>query len=594
MAAVKEGKLVIMYLDGEPIIGPNADEITNDMYFVGVFGDFIVAISGINNTWDPLEYKGLDMLPFPTGNDDLFILTNFGGTKYDQRWATSSELRDWLQLYTKSGVKTIALNKWPAQSDDGIQYYVPAGDSNGDEVFQEVTVGTSLVIVPSMTSTSTSATLNLNYLGEYPLRLRGTGDTNTAVVPSKANWLVANKPIRVTYDGTYWVADLMDDIPTGMTYEEGELPTKPATPIADGEEIPYTWEEINAITLAGKAQEYFNLGSTKLVNLSTAVLGANAATMMVIGFDQDGENTVTFQTKGVLPTTIDFGSSAVWIGSTARTQCQNFYNACEAKGFIKTVSKGTCPSTNNSRSGTATYNDETVFLLSEREMGLDSYAPLSTASSTTSNAECTQGYNAAYSYYTSNTTRVKYQMSANGTVTTNTSYYWERSRHYNYSGSVCRIGGDGSANRDVYGGRACLAPAFVIGNSDAPSPSGKITQDGEDITDKVKGLVGGAQIATGSYTGTNTYGSSNPNSLTFEFEPKLVLIYVDSASGANGYFSHGVAIKGSTVMWAYGSVAYRCYTTWSGKTLSWYCDHPNYSSIGQLNYGILYRYIAFG
>ena len=66
---------------------------------------------------------------------------------------------------------------------------------------------------------------------------------------------------------------------------EIQLPTKPTTPIADGEEIPYTWEEINTITLAGKAQEYFSLGATKLVNLSTAVLGANAAIMMIIGFN---------------------------------------------------------------------------------------------------------------------------------------------------------------------------------------------------------------------------------------------------------------------------------------------------------------------
>ena len=34
----------------------------------------------------------------------------------------------------------------------------------------------------------------------------------------------------------------------------------------------------------------------------------------------------------------------------------------------------------------------------------------------------------------------------------------------------------------------------------------------------------GAKIATGSYTGTGTYGSSNPNSLTFDFDPKLVFI----------------------------------------------------------------------
>lgn len=33
----------------------------------------------------------------------------------------------------------------------------------------------------------------------------------------------------------------------------------------------------------------------------------------------------------------------------------------------------------------------------------------------------------------------------------------------------------------------------------------------------------GAKIATGSYKGTGTFGANNPNSLTFDFEPKMVL-----------------------------------------------------------------------
>lgn len=284
-----------------------------------------------------------------------------------------------------------------------------------------------------------------------------------------------------------------DHTPSAMIYEE--LPAKPSTPIADGEAIPYTWEQINAITLAGKAQEYFSLGATKLVNLSTAVLGANTATMRIIGFNQDGENTTTFQTKNVLPTQTAFGSSAVWIGSTARTQCQNFYNACDAKSFIKTVSKGTCPSTNSSRNGDVTYNDETVFLLSEREFGLDTYSPLSTANSTTSRAECTQGKNFAYSYYTSNATRIMY---LGDTSTDNHGYPWERSRYCDSSHStyVCFVGGNGAARYDSYSRSLSLAPAFVIGNSDASSPSAKISQDGEDITDKVKELMGGGTFYT--------------------------------------------------------------------------------------------------
>lgn len=270
-----------------------------------------------------------------------------------------------------------------------------------------------------------------------------------------------------------------------MAYESG-LPEKPSTPIADGQEIPYTWEEINAITLAGKAQEYFSLGATKLVNLSTAVLGANAATMMVIGFNQDGENTTTFQTKGTLPTDTSFGSNAVWIGSTVRTQCQNFYNACEAKNFIKTVSKGTCLDQVSGKNGTATYNDETVWIPSETEIGLDKYSSLTKSNSTTSNSECTKGYNATYSYYTSDTTRIKYQMNANGSLTTTAIWHWERSRYYGYSNWPCIVRSDGQPDRRDATGRNGLAPAFVIGNGTSPD---KITQDGEDITDKVKGLI---------------------------------------------------------------------------------------------------------
>ena len=64
------------------------------------------------------------------------------------------------------------------------------------------------------------------------------------------------------------------------------------------------------------------VGKKKKVSLSTAVLGANQASMVCIGADQDGTSTLTFQTEGTLPTDTFFDdSSAAWIGSTARSQC---------------------------------------------------------------------------------------------------------------------------------------------------------------------------------------------------------------------------------------------------------------------------------
>ena len=202
------------------------------------------------------------------------------------------------------------------------------------------------------------------------------------------------------------------------------------------------------------------LGTTKSVTLSSAVLGTTTHLIRVIGVDQDANNTVTFQTKNCLSQYTSFGSNAVWIGSTARSLCQNYYNAFPGKAAIKTVSKGTCPNY-SSRNQDVTYNNETVFLLSEREFGLDSYSPLSTANSTTSRAECTNGKNFAYSYYTSNATRVMY---LGDTSTSSYGYPWERSRYYDYSGYVCFVNDNGSASNVRYDSSSGLAPAFVIGN----------------------------------------------------------------------------------------------------------------------------------
>ena len=202
------------------------------------------------------------------------------------------------------------------------------------------------------------------------------------------------------------------------------------------------------------------LGTTKSVTLSSTVLGTTTHLIRVIGVDQDANNTVTFQTKNCLSQYTTFGSNAVWIDSTARSLCQNYYNAFPGKAAIKTIKKGTCPNYGN-RNQNVTYNDETVFLLSEREFGLDTYSPLSTANSTTSKAECTQGKNFAYSYYTSNATRVMY---LGDTSTSSYGYPWERSRGYNYSNYVCGVSSNGTATGNIYNGSTGLAPAFVIGN----------------------------------------------------------------------------------------------------------------------------------
>lgn len=101
--------------------------------------------------------------------------------------------------------------------------------------------------------------------------------------------------------------------------------------------------------------------------------------------------------------------------------------------------------------------------------------------------------------------------------------------------------------------------------------------------------VAGVKIATGSYTGTGSYGSSNKNSITFEFEPKLVIIEAATSgtSSAEGIHSALVLIKDGGFATQYVSVI----CTWEGNSVSWYNTQNAYK---QYNRAVTYRYIAIG
>ena len=71
-----------------------------------------------------------------------------------------------------------------------------------------LTVGTSLTIVPHTVSTTISPTLNVNSLGAKMIRRRVSNATGTLTSGYTESWLTASRPVQVTYDGTFWVADV--------------------------------------------------------------------------------------------------------------------------------------------------------------------------------------------------------------------------------------------------------------------------------------------------------------------------------------------------------------------------------------------------
>ena len=111
----------------------------------------------------------------------------------------------------------------------------------------------------------------------------------------------------------------------------------------------------------------------------------------------------------------------------------------------------------------------------------------------------------------------------------------------------------------------------------------------------------GLRIATGIYVGGGEHGADHPNTLTFPFAPKLVVI-----SGANSrdYTGQRIVVTlvyGETSLtWLGGySGDVRWNTTdnisWGNKSVSWYSSDATYGVYNQLNtQGQPYYYVALG
>lgn len=118
-------------------------------------------------------------------------------------------------------------------------------------------------------------------------------------------------------------------------------------------------------------------------------------------------------------------------------------------------------------------------------------------------------------------------------------------------------------------------------------------------------LSAAPKIAVGSYVGTGTYGSSNPNTLTFGFKPKIVLIFPNCIGNLNVGF---LAVLNQTASFSYwnpdgsGWFSPTLHATFSETGVSWYADDIyDYQTLRQMNdcpseFNLVseYHYIAIG
>lgn len=199
------------------------------------------------------------------------------------------------------------------------------------------------------------------------------------------------------------------------------------------------------------------------------------------------------------------------------------------------------------------------------------------------------------------------------------SYWFLRSPYTPRTDTVWGVGYDGVHNTDAPRNSNGIRPTLILPSTFAiyTDSSGNSYTEQEyetKITDVLGNLISipadqikdGVKIATGSYTGTGTYGSSHPNSLTFEFEPAVLLVSSPSQYGLEGFGFDGssnvtYAMIGSVLTTSYkvsfgigvntNSTGYGKKSS-DGQKFSWY---NTASAANQWNASKkVYHYIAIG
>lgn len=116
---------------------------------------------------------------------------------------------------------------------------------------------------------------------------------------------------------------------------------------------------------------------------------------------------------------------------------------------------------------------------------------------------------------------------------------------------------------------------------------------GEHNPDKISEM-GYAKIEKGTYVGTGKYGKNNPNTLTFNFKPALVMIF---GIGLTDNLEPLCLVQGITESYYGNSTGTDVHMTWQGNSVTWY---TTYNAASQRNdiyiggNGKPYYYVAIG
>lgn len=190
----------------------------------------------------------------------------------------------------------------------------------------------------------------------------------------------------------------------------------------------------------------------------------------------------------------------------------------------------------------------------------------------------------------------------NGSATTQ----WTRSAYKDYDDGALWINSTGGVNgatcSSINGARPCFtlpttfSATYYVGSNGTVHDEQEYKEAGT-FTDISGGTIPMVSIETGSYVGTGTFGASNPNTLTFPFKPKMIMIQRHCDTGdsmVNTDAIEAVIVGTGRVYVRYisspGTTVPSINITEFSETVSWYSNSAN----AQMNTGSTYDYVAIG
>lgn len=207
----------------------------------------------------------------------------------------------------------------------------------------EISIGANFVMVPHVTSNTTTPTLNVNGFGDKPIMVRASNSAANPVQLPHIDFLTSAQPVRVVYDGQHWVVDdiaqpsakgLVGTVPVssggtgGITVAQarknlGLGNTAGALPIANGG---------TGATSATEARKSLGLSKNDAGIIDVSVGGTGAATAAdartnlgitpanIGAAESSHSHDASDVTSGALP--IEHGGTGATDAATARTNLE--------------------------------------------------------------------------------------------------------------------------------------------------------------------------------------------------------------------------------------------------------------------------------